>query len=156
VRALPRSQIRPDPATRLLPHASRVFSPSKKTEKTFATPAEQEAHKALNKQFDEKVKPFRQQIATIEKPVREKLMREKIEFHVNLARKSNGFGELTEAQYREETSKRLHKEVNLQPEEIEAELAADALQKRKDLQKQMEAINAQRPKTAARSDGRDR
>jgi mono/diheme cytochrome c family protein len=123
-----------------------VFFPFKKTEKTFATPAEQEAHKALNKTFDEKVRPFRQQIAAIEKPVREKLMREKIEFHVNLAKKSSGFGELTEAQFREETSKRLYKEVNLQAEEIEAELSPEALKQRKELQKQIDEINKQRPK----------
>ncbi|MBI1761371.1 MAG: DUF1549 domain-containing protein, partial [Acidobacteria bacterium] len=123
-----------------------VFFPFKKTEKTFATAAEQEAFKNLNKEFDEKVRPFRQQIAEIEKPVREKLMREKVEFHVKLAKNSSGFGELTEEQFRAETAQRLKKEVNLQAEEIEAELAPADLQRRKELQKQMDAINNQRPK----------
>jgi hypothetical protein len=123
-----------------------IFFPFKKTELTFASQTEQEAHKAVNKEFDEKARPFRQQIAAIEKPVREKLMKEKIEFHVNLAKRANGFGELTEEQYREATAKRLTKDVNLQPEEIEAELAPAALQARKELQKQMDEINKQRPK----------
>ncbi len=123
-----------------------VFFPFKKTEQTFATPAEQEAFKTLNKEFDEKTRPFRQQIAEIEKPVREKLMREKVEFHVKLAQNSSGFGELTEEQFRAETAQRLKKEVNLQAEEIEAELAPAALQRRKELQKQMDALNNQRPK----------
>jgi cytochrome c553 len=123
-----------------------VFFPFKKTEKTFATAAEQETHKALNKTFDEKVRPFRQQIAEIEKPVREKLMREKVEFHVKLAKNSSGFGELTEEQFRTETAQRLKREVNLQAEEIEAELASADLQRRKELQKQMDEINKQRPK----------
>lgn len=123
-----------------------VFFPFKKTEKTFATPAEQEAFKARNKEFDEKVRPFRQQIAEIEKPVREKLMREKVEFHVKLAKNSSGFGELTEEQFRTETAQRLKREVNLQAEEIEAELTPTDLQRRKELQKQMDALNNQRPK----------
>jgi cytochrome c553 len=130
-----------------------IFFPFKKTERSFATADEQAEFKAKNKEFDERVRPSRQKIAEIERPVREKLLAEKIEFHVKLAKRSNGFGELTEAQFREETSKRLRKDINLQPEEIEAELSPEALQARKELQKQMDEINKQRPKLLPSSMG---
>jgi cytochrome c553 len=123
-----------------------IFFPFKKTERTFATPAEQEAFKAKNKEFDERARPFRRQLAEIERPVREKLLAEKIEFHVNLAKRSNGFGTLTEAQFREETAQRLRRDIKLQPEEIEAGLTPEALQAHKALQKQIDEINSQRPK----------
>ncbi len=122
-----------------------IFFPFKKTERTFASPDEQAEFKAKNKEFDERVRPFRQKIAEIEKPVREKLLAEKIEFHVKLAKRSNGFGELSEAQFREETAQRLRRDIKLQPEEIEAELTPEALQAHKALQKQIDEINSQRP-----------
>ena len=69
----------------------------------------------------------------IEKPVRRELLDEKIEFHVRLAEMSNGFGDKTKEQFREETAKRFAKDVNLQTEEIEALLSPDDLKERKEV-----------------------
>ncbi len=123
-----------------------IFSPYQKTEAVMASAEEQAAHKARNKEIDEQVRPFRQKIAAIEKPIRERLLAEKTEFHVRLAEMSNGFGDKTKEQFREETAKRFAKDVNLQPEEIEALLSPEDLKARKELQKQMDEINKTRPK----------
>jgi mono/diheme cytochrome c family protein len=123
-----------------------VFFPFQKTEAVMVSKEEEALHKARNKEIDELIRPFRQKIAAIEKPVREKLLAEKTEFHVRLAEMSSGFGDKTKEQYREETAKRFAKDVNLQPEEIEAELTPEALKARKELQRQIDEINKTRPK----------
>lgn len=122
-----------------------AFFPFKKTEKTLATDEEIAAHKAANKAVDEKVRPVRGKIAAIEKPVREKLMAEKVEFHVKLAESAGTVNDENREAYRRETAERFAKAVNLQPEEIEAELSAEALKARKALQAEMEQINKTRP-----------
>jgi cytochrome c553 len=123
-----------------------VFFPFKKTQLTFANAEQEAAHKALNKTFDEKARPFREKIRAIEQPIRDRLMREKIDFHTALAKKSSGFGELTEAQYRAEVEKRLRKEVNLQIEEIQEYFTPEQAKEHKELSRQVEAVNKQRPK----------
>ncbi len=123
-----------------------VFFPFEKAESVMVSKEEEAAHKARNKQIDDQVRPVRQKIAAIEKPIRERLLAEKTEFHVRLAETSNGFGDKTKEQYREETAKRFAKDVNLQPEEIEALLSPEDLRARKELQKQMDEINRTRPK----------
>jgi hypothetical protein len=123
-----------------------IFFPFQKTEAVMVSKEEEAAHKARNKEIDELVRPFRQKIAAIEKPVREKLLAEKTEFHVRLAEMSSGFGDKTREQFREETAKRFAKDVNLQPEEIEAELSPEALKARKELQNEIDKINKTRPK----------
>ncbi len=123
-----------------------VFFPFEKAEAVMASKGEEAAHKARNKEIDEQVRPVRQKIAAIEKPIRERLLAEKVEFHVRLTGMSNGFGDRTKEQYREETAKRFARDVNLQPEEIEALLSPEDLRARKELQKQMDEINKTRPK----------
>jgi cytochrome c553 len=123
-----------------------VFFPFKKVQQTFANADEEAAFKAANKVFDEKAKPFRDQIREIERPIRERLMREKIDFHTNLAKKSSGFGELTEAQFRAEVEARLRKEVNLQIEEIQEYFTPEQAAQHKALNKEVDAVNKQRPK----------
>ncbi len=130
-----------------------VFFPFKKVQETFANAEEEAAHKATNKTFDEKARPFREQIREIEKPIRERLMREKIDFHTNLAKKSSGFGELTEEQFRAEVEKRLRKEVNLQIEEIQEYFTPEQAAQHKALNKQLDAVNKQRPKPLAAAMG---
>ena len=122
-----------------------AFFPFKKTEKLLATDEEVSAHKAANKVVDEKVRPFKAQISAIEKPIREKLMAEKIEFHVKLAESTGTVTEATREAYRKETAERFAKSVNLQPEEIEAELSPEARKARKALQDEIEQINKTRP-----------
>ncbi|MCG3160012.1 MAG: hypothetical protein JMDDDDMK_01044 [Acidobacteria bacterium] len=123
-----------------------VFFSYQKTEAVMVSKEEEAAHKAANKKIDELVRPFKQKIAEIEKPVREKLLAEKTEFHVRLAEMSNGFGDKTKEQFREEVAKRFAKDVNLQPEEIEALLSPEALKARKELQTEIDNINKTRPK----------
>ncbi len=123
-----------------------IFSSSEKTEKPLVSEEEIAKHKAANKAVDETLKPYRQKMAELEKPIRAKLMAEKIDFHLGLAEKSNGFGNKTKEQYREELAQRLAKEVNIQPEEIDELLPADQLKIRKELQKQIDEINKTRPK----------
>ncbi|MFN0084751.1 MAG: DUF1553 domain-containing protein [Blastocatellia bacterium] len=122
-----------------------VFFPFEKAEKPLVPQAEVEAYKARNKEIDRQVKPFKDQIAVIEKPVRERLLAEKVEFHVRLAENSNGFGDKTREQFREETAKRFAREVNLQPEDIDPLLSPDALTARKELQREIDKINKTRP-----------
>jgi mono/diheme cytochrome c family protein len=123
-----------------------IFFPFQKTERVLVSKEEEAVYKTRNKEIDELVKPYRQKIAAIEKPVREKLLAEKVEFHVRLAENSSGFEGKTKEQYREETAKRFGKDVNIQPEEIEALLSSEDLKARKDLQTEVEKINKTRPK----------
>ena len=111
-----------------------IFFPFQKTEGVMISKEEETVHKARNKEIDEQARPFRQKIAAIDKPVRERLLNEKVEFHVQLAEMSSGFEGKTKEQYREETAKRFAKDVNLQPEEIEALLSPEDLKARKGLQ----------------------
>ncbi|HEX5082472.1 MAG TPA: PSD1 and planctomycete cytochrome C domain-containing protein [Blastocatellia bacterium] len=123
-----------------------VFFPFRKTEAVMVSKEEEAAHKARNKEINELIKPYREKIAAIEKPVRDRLLNEKVEFHVRLAESSNGFEGKTKEQYREETAKRFAKDVNLQDEEIEALLSPEDLKTRKELQNEINKINGARPK----------
>jgi hypothetical protein len=123
-----------------------VFFPFRKTESVMASKEEETVHKARNKEVDEQVRPFRQKIGAIERPVRERLLNEKVDFHVRLAEMSNGFEGKTKEQYREETAKRFAKDVNLQAEEIEALLSPEDLKARKENQQEIDRLNKTRPK----------
>ncbi|MCI0387599.1 MAG: DUF1553 domain-containing protein [Acidobacteria bacterium] len=123
-----------------------IFFPFQKAEAVMASKEEEAAHKARNKEIDELVRPFRQKIGAIEKPVRQRLLDEKTEFHVRLAEMSNGFGDKTKEQFREETAKRFARDVNLQTEEIEALLSPGDLKARKEVQTEIDKINKTRPK----------
>jgi mono/diheme cytochrome c family protein len=123
-----------------------VFFSFQKAEKILATQAEIDSYKARQKEIDTQVRPIREKIAAIEKPIREKLLDEKVDFHVHLAEMSNGFEGKTREQYREETAKRFAKDVKLQPEEIEAGLQPDDAKMRRELMREEEKINGTRPK----------
>ncbi len=123
-----------------------VFFPFQKTESVMASKEAEAAHKARNKEIDELLKPYRRKIAAIEAPIRQKLLDEKVEFHVRLAEISNGFGDKTKEQFREEVAKRFSKDVNLQPEEIEALLSPEDLKTRREVQAEIDKINRTRPK----------
>ena len=123
-----------------------IFFPFQKAEAVMASKEEEETHKARNKEIDELLRPFRQKMGEIEKPIRQRLLDEKVEFHVRLAEMSNGFGDKTKEQYREETAKRFARDVNLQSEEIEALLPPEQLKARKEVQNEVDKINKTRPK----------
>ncbi len=123
-----------------------VFSPFQKTTKPLVNEADIAAHKEANKAVDEKIRPYRQQLSALEKPLRERLMNEKIEFHFQLAEKTNSFGDKTKEQYRAELATRLRKEINIQNEDIEEIIAPEQQVVRKQLLKQIEDLNKTRPK----------
>jgi mono/diheme cytochrome c family protein len=123
-----------------------IFFPFQKTDRVLVSQEEVEAHAARQKEIDGLIKPLKAKIAVIEKPIREKLLADKVEFHVRLAEMSNGLEDKTREQYREETAKRFARDVNIQPEEIEALLSPADLKARKELQDEIEKINKTRPK----------
>ncbi len=123
-----------------------IFSASERTEKPLVSAEEMARHKELNKAVDEKQRPYKQQLAALEKPLRERLMNEKIEFHLRLAEMSNGFGDKTKEQYRAELATRLAREVNIQNEDIEEIITPEQHVARKQLLKQIEEINKTRPR----------
>src|SRR5215467_12668198 len=123
-----------------------IFFPFQKTERVLISKEEEAVYKTRNKEIDERIRPYNQKIAAIEKPIREKLLNEKVEFHVRLAEMSSGFEGKTKEQYRDETAKRFARDVKLQPEEIEALLAPEDLKTRKEIQDGIDKINQTRPK----------
>ncbi len=123
-----------------------IFFPFEKKEQALVPKAEEEAFKARNKEIDLLVRPLRAKIIAIEKPVRDKLIAEKVEFHVKLAESSSALEGKTRDQFREETTKRFTKDVNLQPEEIDPLLTNEQLSQRKEVQKEIDKINTTRPK----------
>jgi cytochrome c553 len=125
-----------------------VFSASERVEKPLATEAEIARVKELNRAVDEKARPFRQQLSALEKPLRERLMKEKIEFHFQLAEKTNSFGDKTKEQYRAELVARLTKEINIQSEDIDEIISPEQQVTRKQLLKQIEDLNKTRPRPA--------
>ncbi len=123
-----------------------IFFPFEKREEALVPKAEEEAHKARNREIELLVRPLRAKIIEIEKPVRDKLLAEKVDFHVKLAEESKALEGKTREQFREETARRFAKDVNLQPEEIDALLTPDQLNRRREVQKEIDAINKTRPK----------
>ena len=123
-----------------------VFFPFKKTEKLLVGEEEKKAHAAANKAIDEELRPWRAKIQTVEQRVREKLMAEKIEFHVKLAESAGAINAQTREQYRKETEERFAKTVNLQPEEIDEQLTPEEKDVRKKFQAVIDDINKKRPK----------
>jgi cytochrome c553 len=123
-----------------------IFNSSEKAEKPLVNEQEIAQHKELNKAVDEKQRPYKKQLAELEKPLRERLMNEKIDFHLKLAEMSSGFGDKTKEQFRAELATRLGKEINIQNEDIEEIIAPDQQVIRKQLLKQIEELNQTRPK----------
>jgi cytochrome c553 len=123
-----------------------VFFPFEKREQALVSKEEEDAFKARNKEIDQQLRPLRGKILAIEKPVRDKLISEKVEFHVRLAQSSNALEGKTLEQFREDTTKRFTKDVNLQPEEIDPLLTPEQIQMRKEVQTEIDKINATRPK----------
>ncbi|MCI0660816.1 MAG: PSD1 and planctomycete cytochrome C domain-containing protein [Acidobacteria bacterium] len=123
-----------------------IFFPFQKTEKPLVGQAEIDAAKARIKELETQFRPIREKIGAIEKPVREKLLAEKVEFHVRLAEMSNGFEGKTREEFREETAKRFARDVKLQPEEIEALLSPADVKVRKELLNEIETVTKARSK----------
>jgi mono/diheme cytochrome c family protein len=123
-----------------------VFFPFQKTEQLLATTEEQAAFRARSREIDAQTRPIRNQIAAIEKPHRERLLAEKVDFHVKLAESTGTVSEQNREQFRQETAARFARAVQLQPEEIEERLSPEEKKARQALQEEMRKINQQRPK----------
>ncbi|MBK9315264.1 MAG: DUF1549 domain-containing protein [Acidobacteria bacterium] len=121
-----------------------VFFPFEKADRVLASKDEVDAFKAKQKEIDALIRPYRTKIAAIEKPVRERLLAEKVDFHLKLAQSTGSLEGRSVEEFREETAKRFAKDVNLQAEEIEALLSPEDLRARKEIQKEIERINATR------------
>src|SRR6185503_16194044 len=102
-----------------------IFFQFQKTDRTLASAEEEAAFKAKRKAIDEQLKPFRQRIAEIEKPHRDKLLAEKIEFHLKLAQQAGALEGQNIEEFRQQLALRFAKDVQLQPEEIDAMLSAE-------------------------------
>jgi mono/diheme cytochrome c family protein len=129
------------------------FFPYKKTERLFVGKEEEAAFKARNKELDEQIKPLRAKIAQLEKPVRDRLLNEKVEFHVRLAENSSGFGGKTREEFRAEVAARFAKDVKLQPEDIDPLLSPEVTKARREVQDEIDRINKTRPKPLAAAMG---
>jgi cytochrome c553 len=124
-----------------------IFYPFKKTQRLMVGKAEEKAWKQQIKAIDDtQIKPLKEKVAAIEKPVREKLMAEKVEFHVRLAESTGAINAETREDYRKQTAKRFAKAVNLQPEEIEERLSPEEVKTWKQLRDEIERINKAKPK----------
>lgn len=124
-----------------------VFYPYQKTNALLVGKREEKAWRKQIKAIDkQQVKPLRAKIATIEKPIREKLLHDKVEFHVNLAESAGKITDKSREEFRRETAKRFAKDVNIQPEEIEALLAPEEVSVWKSLKDEIERINKAKPK----------
>jgi hypothetical protein len=121
-----------------------IFFPFEKTDRLLVSDSETAAFKARNKELDEQIKPFREKIAVIEEPIRQRLLAEKVEFHVRLSESSGALNETDREQFRQATAERFAKDVKLQDEEIEALLSAEEKKRRKELQEEIKKINQTR------------
>lgn len=122
-----------------------VYFPFEKADRVLASKDEVDAFKAKQKEIDALIRPYRTKIAAIEKPIRERLLAEKVDFHLKLAQSTGSLEGKSVEEFRIETAKRFAKDVNLQAEEIEALLSPEDLQARKEIQKEIDQISATRP-----------
>ncbi|MEW5976052.1 MAG: DUF1553 domain-containing protein [Acidobacteriota bacterium] len=123
-----------------------IFIPSQKTETSLAGAEERAEFEARNKEIDALVAPLKDQIARIESPHRQQLLREKVERFVQLGLQTDSLEGKDLAAYRRDLAERFQKDVKLQPEEIEARLSAQELSTRQALQGKIEDLNHTRPK----------
>jgi mono/diheme cytochrome c family protein len=123
-----------------------IFSPFKKTDQSLLSPGDEAAFKARAKAFDEELKPLKQKVAVIEKPHRERLLADKVDFHLKLAQSTGSLEGQDPVEYRKALVERFGKDVKLQPEEIEALLSAEEKQARKSLLNEIEKVDRMRSK----------
>ncbi len=123
-----------------------IFFQFQKTDRALASAEEEAEFKAKRKAIDEQLKPYRQKIADIEKPHRDKLLAEKVEFHVKLAQRAGALEGQNVEEFRGQLARRFAKDVQLQPEEIDALLSTEERRARNAVSEQINEINKTRPK----------
>jgi hypothetical protein len=126
-----------------------IFLSSHKTERLLGPENEQAGVKLRNQEIDKEVAPFKEKIAEIEKPVRKRLLDEKVERFTRLSQQAGALASKDTSEYQKELAARFERDVKLQPEEIEAGLAPADRQARQALMKEVERLNRTRPKPPA-------
>ncbi|MGA9771984.1 MAG: DUF1553 domain-containing protein [Blastocatellia bacterium] len=122
-----------------------IFFQFRKTDLTLASAGVEEAFKARRKAVDEQLKPYRLRIAGIEKPYRDKLLAEKVEFHLKVAQSTGALEGQSVEEFRAQLAQRFAKDVQIQPEEIDALLSTEEKQARNTIIEQINEINRSRP-----------
>src|SRR5688572_2015896 len=130
-----------------------IFFPSQKTDQLLVDRATEEAFKAANKEVDAKVKPYREKIALIEQPHREKLLAEKVDFFVRVAMQAGALEGKDPEAYRAGLKQEFPRDVKLQAEEIDALLGPEERRARAEIQREIELFNRLRPKPLPRAMG---
>ncbi len=130
-----------------------IFFSSHKAERLLASEAEQAASKTRNLEIDQEIKPVKDKIAEIEKPVRERLLAEKVERFTKLTEQAGALAGKAREEYQRELSERFSVDVKLQPEEIAELLTPEARASRKLLLQEIEALTHKRPKPLAAAMG---
>ena len=126
-----------------------IFLSSQKTERLLGTENDQAAVKLRNQEIDKQIAPFKEQIANIEKPIRQRLLDEKVERFTRLSQQTGALASKDTSEFQKELAARFERDVKLQPEEIEAGLSPADRQARKALMKEVEKLNRTRPKPPA-------
>ena len=126
-----------------------IFLSSQKTERLLGTENDQAAVKLRNQEIDKQIAPFKEQIANIEKPIRQRLLDEKVERFTRLSQQAGALASKDTSEFQKELAARFERDVKLQPEEIEAGLSPADRQARKALMKEVEKLNRTRPKPPA-------
>ncbi|HEU0005978.1 MAG TPA: DUF1553 domain-containing protein [Terriglobia bacterium] len=126
-----------------------IFLSSQKSERLLGTDNEQAAIKRRNQEIDQQIAPFKEKIAEIERPVRKRLLDEKVERFTRLSQQAGALQSKDVVEYQNELATQFERDVKLQPEEIEAGLSPADRQARQALMKEVEKLNRTRPKPPA-------
>jgi uncharacterized protein DUF1553/uncharacterized protein DUF1549/cytochrome c len=126
-----------------------IFLSSKKTERFLGRDNEQAAVKLRNQEIDKQIAPIKEQIAEIERPVRKRLLDEKVERFTRLSQQAGAVASKDTNAYQKELATQFERDVKLQPDEIEAALSPADRQARQALMKEIEKLNRTRPKPPA-------
>jgi mono/diheme cytochrome c family protein len=126
-----------------------IFLSSQKTERLLGTDNEQAAVKLRNQEIDKQIAPFKEKIAEIERPVRKRLLAEKVERFTRLSEQAGALASKDTGEYQKELAAQFERDVKLQPEEIEGGLPPADRQARQALMKEIEKLNRARPKPPA-------
>jgi mono/diheme cytochrome c family protein len=126
-----------------------IFLPSQKTERLLGNDSEQAAVKLRNQEIDRQIAPFKEKIAEIERPVRKRLLAEKVERFTRLSEQAGALAGKDSGEYRRELAAQFERDVKLQPEEIDAGLPPAGRHERQALMKEVEKLNRLRPSPPA-------
>ena len=82
-----------------------IFLSSQKTERLLGTDNEQAAVKLRNQEIDKQIAPFKEKIAEIERPVRKRLLDEKVERFTRLSEQAGALASKDTGEYQKESGR---------------------------------------------------